>query len=405
MTSIIIDCTELYQNPIRTGIQRVVREILRHWPSEGPELHVSRFEHGRGLIRLSEQAVLLLSDMDPIATSLPYDDLVRRLQESSADLKARPLPSDALIFVPELFYDPRRCRFHEERLSARPESLALLMYDFLPYLQPSIFGIRSAAPLMHYLRLSRLTPHVSYISEQTRQDHQRRVLRKNGALHGPVLPLGADGLGLERQKWRPDRRSFVALGSIDGRKNQHLVAAAFVQLWKAGHDVPLTIVGRAFDGLDLGWVDEARQFPNFRWLNAASDEEVRRLLRNARATIYVSESEGFGLPPVESLAAGIPVIATDSCPSVAMLQQAGTIRLEAITSEKIAAAVLSLESDAAASELWADAKALQVGSWRDFAKATVNWLSALHLHRRLSRTAVRRPCPLPRLAFSPQAGS
>ena len=388
MRGVIVDCTELYQNPVRTGIQRVVREVLRHWPKDGPDLYVSRFEHDRGLIRLPPRTVRLLAETDPAAAKLSHEDLIRRLRHSAVEADAGPLPADAVVFIPELFYDPTRCRFHEERLAVRPGSLALLVYDFLPYLRPGIFRIRSAAPLMHYLRLTRLAPHVGYISEQTRQDHQRRVLRGHGAPRGPVLPLGADGLQLERQDWRPGRQAFVALGSLDGRKNQHLIVAAFAQLWQAGHDVPLTIVGRAFEGLDLGWLAAARRFPQFRWLDGASDDDVRQVLRSARATIYASETEGFGLPPVESLAAGIPVIASAACPSVAMLPPTGTVRFEQTTPDGIAAAVLSLKNDAAAAALWAEAASVKLGTWQDFAKATVAWLDG-------SRPSVLSPTPEP----------
>jgi glycosyltransferase involved in cell wall biosynthesis len=268
-----------------------------------------------------------------------------------------------------------RCRFHEERLAARPGSLALLTYDFLPYLQPDLFRLRTAVPLMPYLRLASRAPHVAYISEQTRQDHARRVLHGAGA-RGPVLPLGADGLLLERQTWRPDRRGFVALGSLDGRKNQHLIAAAFIGLWQDGHDIPLTVVGRAFAGLDLTWVAEARRFPQFRWVDGASDNDVRQFLRAARATIYASEAEGFGLPPVESLAAGIPVIASAACPSVAMLPPAGMRRLAQVTPEQIAVAVLSLADDANAAALWAEAASVRLDTWQDFARATMAWLTS-----------------------------
>jgi glycosyltransferase involved in cell wall biosynthesis/SAM-dependent methyltransferase len=407
MTRVIVDCAELYLNPIRTGIQRVVREVLRHWPAGGPALHVARFEHGRGLISLPPRTVRLLADTDSDAAKLSHGELIRRLRQSVAEADAGPLPAEAVVFIPELFYDPLRCRFHEERLAARPGSLALLAYDFLPYLQPGIFRIRSAAPLMHYLRLTRLAPHVGYISEQTRQDHARRVLRGHGAERGPVLPLGADGLQLERQTWRPDRRGFVALGSLDRRKNQHLIAAAFVELWRAGHDVDLTVVGRAFEGLDLGWVAEAQCFPRFRWLDGASDEEVRQVLRTARATIYASETEGFGLPPVESLAAGIPVIAAASCPSVAMLQPAGMLRLASVTPGQISAAVASLQDDAAAAALWAEAAAIRLGTWRDFAEATVKWLDGAEFAASgLGRpVAATRSPPADALSIASNAGA
>jgi glycosyltransferase involved in cell wall biosynthesis len=42
-----------------------------------------------------------------------------------------------------------------------------------------------------------------------------------------------------------------------------------------------------------------------------SDEELRTLIRGAKATIYVPVDEDFGMSPVESMACGTPVIGVD----------------------------------------------------------------------------------------------
>jgi glycosyltransferase involved in cell wall biosynthesis len=44
----------------------------------------------------------------------------------------------------------------------------------------------------------------------------------------------------------------------------------------------------------------------------ASDEDIARLLRRAAVFVFVSEYEGFGLPPLEALAAGVPIVVADA---------------------------------------------------------------------------------------------
>jgi glycosyltransferase involved in cell wall biosynthesis len=125
----------------------------------------------------------------------------------------------------------------------------------------------------------------------------------------------------------------------------------------------------------------------FRWLSSATDADVADAMRAARATIYVSENEGFGLPPVESLAIGVPVIAAAACPSVAMEPSAGIIRLEPVTVDHLAAAIVTLQNDASAAALWRNAAVAKPATWRDFALATAEWLNdtSITLERRVLR--------------------
>ena len=133
------------------------------------------------------------------------DELVDAMR--SAAKPPSPLPPDPRVFIPEVFYDHARCRFYEERQPA------MLAYDFLPWLRPDLVAVRSVAPLMPYLRLIRAVSNVAYISEHTRRDYETRVARRPAA--GPVLPLGADGLAIERQTWREDKSdTFRSVRSI-----------------------------------------------------------------------------------------------------------------------------------------------------------------------------------------------
>jgi glycosyltransferase involved in cell wall biosynthesis len=363
MSQLVIDCTELYQNPVRTGIQRVVRELLSHWPHDRIKARIARFDPVRGLTPLSKRAIGILTDQIPGVAAMSYDALAQALR--SADTEADPLPSDYRVFIPEVFYDHARCRFYEARAPA------MLAYDFLPYLRPDLF-LPSLIGSMPYLQLLCKAPQVAFISEQTKREYETRIARRPTL--GPVLPLGADGLGVERQVWHAGRAGYVSIGSLETRKNQHLVVEAFIRLWEGGRTIPLTLIGHAFAGHKLEWLNAARRFPQFQWLERATDADVAERIGRARATIYVSEAEGYGLPPVESLAVGVPVIVSASCPSVAMLAPSGMRRLDPVTPQAIAAAVLALEDDAVAAALWREGEMLKFGTWRDFAWMAAAWL-------------------------------
>ena len=367
MAPLVIDCTELCLNPVRTGIQRVVRELLRHWPHERTTARVAWFDPARGLVPLPEQAIRILTEEARGVPAMSRDALVNALKQ--VDQVAEPLPANPRIFIPEVFYDHARCRFYAERQPA------MLAYDFLPWLRPGLFAPSTSAALMPYLRLISTVPYVAFISDHTMREYETRIARRPAA--GPVLPLGTNGLQIEHQAWHDGRTGYVSLGSLDTRKNQHLIVEAFIRLWERGHNPQLTLIGQAFEGHNLEWLDVARRFPRFRWMNGATDAEVADILRVTRATIYVSEAEGFGLPPVESVAAGIPVIVAASCPSVAMLRSAGALLLDPVTPNAIAAAVQTLEDDTEAAALWAATAPLRLASWQGFAASACEWLAGL----------------------------
>ena len=207
---------------------------------------------------------------------------------------------------------------------------------------------------MHYLRALRHIPEVAFISQQTRAEYVDRVTRGRGH-PGPVTPLGGDGLGLERQIWSPDRRDIVMMGTVERRKNAHIVMQALRLLWAQGQDVRLVMAGRVDDteaAALRAFAAEAGP-ERFQLLNEPNDATLRRALRRARAVLYASEVEGFGLPPYEAIHCGIPAIVSEKLPSVQLLTPLGHIRLEHITPDAVANAVQLVMNDVTAEHLWA----------------------------------------------------
>jgi glycosyltransferase involved in cell wall biosynthesis len=75
------------------------------------------------------------------------------------------------------------------------------------------------------------------------------------------------------------------------------------ELAAAATDVPLVLVGPT-----KPW---ATELPNVQLTGQVSDDELAAILTGARALVFPSDDEGFGLPPVEALACGTPVVCTD----------------------------------------------------------------------------------------------
>ncbi len=117
-------------------------------------------------------------------------------------------------------------------------------------------------------------------------------------------------------------RFFLSVGTIEPRKNLFRVLRAYSVLATKNASLPsLVIVGK------MGWKSDnplalARKLGvagRVFWLQSADDEQLKVLYRQAVALVFPSLYEGFGLPVLEAMAAGTPVITSNraSLPEVA----------------------------------------------------------------------------------------
>lgn len=363
---IYFDISKLVDEPRRSGIQRVERALIRHWPDRD-RLVPCRFADGA--LHALPSAI-----MDALAGDAPSGGIAaeRRLLAPHLAHPGPIVPSGARLLCAELFDDPARAAYHQREAA----HAAWLVYDFLPWLRPDWFPAGPANRLMPFLHAMRDVAHRGFISAATRRDCADRVFRRPE--HGPVLPLGSDGLGLERQSFDPSKRDIVMLGTIEARKNAAAAIAGFQRLWAEGSDARLVLIGAVEpDALtEHALLRDLEGEPRLVPLGPQSDAAIRGALRHARALLFPSQGEGYGLPPMEALRSGIPVIVAADLPALERLPSHGQIRLEQPDAASIAAALRSLLDDSAARLLWADAARMTLPSWADFARSVAEWVQA-----------------------------
>lgn len=121
---------------------------------------------------------------------------------------------------------------------------------------------------------------------------------------------------------------WLAVGTIEPRKNYEGLVRAYARLRAMqGRVLPLVIVGKRgwmmkhFDALlrDLGVASDVRL------LGYVDEVELRWLYRNCFALVYPTFWEGFGLPLVEALSHGAPVVASDVSSIPEVLGDAGLL--------------------------------------------------------------------------------
>jgi len=107
-------------------------------------------------------------------------------------------------------------------------------------------------------------------------------------------------------------KDFVlCVATLEPRKNLARLLTAFVELLRATNAKPqLVLVGRK------GWLvaDLMRRIDDFgsrlRWLGYVADADLRALYSSCKLFVYPSLYEGFGLPPLEAMSCGAPVVAS-----------------------------------------------------------------------------------------------
>jgi glycosyltransferase involved in cell wall biosynthesis len=215
---------------------------------------------------------------------------------------------------------------------------------------------------------------LAFLSRATRSDYVNRISHGRPASGDlPVIDPGADGLGLERQAFAQERRDFVAIGTVEPRKNPAALLRAFEWLWNDGVSAHLVVAGHISPDAGVhGFFTRHANNPLLTVLEQPSDETLRQHLRRARAVVMPSEAEGFGLPPYEALQAGIPAIASARLPSAALMT-AGALLLDRMDPASIAGAVRQMIDETEASRLWSAAGTMRLPRWSDFGRRLSEW--------------------------------
>ena len=373
--AIHLDLSELVARPLRSGIQRIEREAIRHWPGPAPLVPCCVDNEGR-FLRLPQAVLDVLCAEDDDS---PAAREAERLALTDLASSAAPLQSDAVerLLNLELFSAASRADTHV-RFAAAGVRVLWYLCDFLPFLRPDMFEPGTSRHCMHFLRGLRAAHRVAFLSEQTRHDFTQHIVRNAPPeAIGPVLMPGADGFRLEQQTFSPGRRDFVTIGTVEPRKNPDALLSAFEMLWQAGTAARLVVAGRISPDAQVAraFFERHANNPNLMVLDQPSDETLRKVLRRARIVVMPSEAEGFGLPPYEALHAGIPAIASVLLPSVASLPS-GVMLLERMDAASISAAVASLLDDATASRLWQQTGDMRLPTWESFSHELGDWAQA-----------------------------
>ncbi|MHB1004885.1 MAG: glycosyltransferase family 4 protein [Chloroflexota bacterium] len=143
----------------------------------------------------------------------------------------------------------------------------------------------------------------------------------------PATAAEADAV---RRRFDLPERFVFYVGGLDQRKNIGVLLQAFAQLNARHPEARLAIAGKARSASDLfpDWRGQAAKLglhAQVRFLGHVTEAEKALLYGAATAFAFPSLYEGFGLPPLEAMACGTPVVCADSSSLPEVVGDAGLL--------------------------------------------------------------------------------
>lgn len=117
-----------------------------------------------------------------------------------------------------------------------------------------------------------------------------------------------------REKYGLPETYYLCLSTLEPRKNLQLLLDVYFRLYKAGHiSTKLVLAGRRGWKMDALLAEtEAEQDGQIIVTGFVEDSDLPGLYQMAKCFVFPSLYEGFGIPPLEAMSQGVPVIASDA---------------------------------------------------------------------------------------------
>lgn len=311
---LLLDVTRLiwrrWKGRLPTGIDRVALAYLEHF---GPRAQaVVQHDRFRRILdsSASQQLFALLASPGRSFKRKLVAGLLRNVAHLKAEGRGR-----LYLNVGHTGLNAAGFRRWAQNADVRP---IYLVHDLIPITHPQF--ARPGEDLRHRERMKTALSTGAGIIGNSRAtlDELTDFAGAEGLRMPPsiVAKLGIDVPQTPTHPNQPADPTFVSLGTIEARKNHQLLLDIWSKLSvKRGDHAPrLLIIGQR------GWeadevfrrLDQDQSLRGFVVeLGRCSDEEIATHLRSARALLFPSFAEGYGLPLVEALASGLPAIASD----------------------------------------------------------------------------------------------
>ncbi len=312
---LLVDVTAIVASDRRTGIQRVVRNILR------------------ALYRMERTGITPLAVRLQDGALVTCNAFVRNLlgaQAANDDMPVMPGSGDCLLMLDNSWDIYPQFAPVFSAVHAAGGTVVTCVYDLIPALYPAASVEPVPRVFDTWLRAAMIESDGIITISRAVMDDLSRYTEAQTLVHRPGLHVGwfHCGSDLDADFLRTPTRArpklqrfldgtapvFLVVGTIEPRKGQSVALDAFEQLWAEGSNAKLLLIG------STGWhvaglIERLRTHPErgsrLLWLDDAGDAELALAYRHCAALINPSYAEGFGLPLSEAARVGKPVLCSD----------------------------------------------------------------------------------------------
>jgi glycosyltransferase involved in cell wall biosynthesis len=160
---------------------------------------------------------------------------------------------------------------------------------------------------------------------------------------------------------------------MEARKLPLEIARAFLQAREAGLDLRLTYVGArssSYEWMNEELVEAEQRDVGFTWVTRASDDDLVSMMSQCDAFLSFG-TEGYGIPVLESIRRGTPVLFGGIQPAAELVKGLGAIDCGEPTQENIRAAFEKYADPRVIEQVRQTVELDAVPTWADFARAVV----------------------------------
>jgi glycosyltransferase involved in cell wall biosynthesis len=203
----------------------------------------------------------------------------------------------------------------------RGKGLVVTVHDTVPWTHPETLTKRGAN--WHRKVIGRATYQAGAIVVPSRAVAAELTQHAPGTARVHVIPPGVtaalaaptdqDATFRIRSRLGLPERYLLAVGTVEPRKGLDVLVDALTR--PNAPDLPLVVAGQpGWGGINLHDIARSRGLPQERLtvLGKVTDTELAVVLHGAAAFVMPSLAEGFGLPLLEAMAAGVPVVHSDA---------------------------------------------------------------------------------------------
>ena len=329
---LLIECSDTYNTMYTTGIQRVVRNIItnlqKYAKDENLELTTVYLVHGTFVkVDLADKKMKhhgnsTLADM--LARICIKLEVYKRLY-TQGEIKI--YEEDILLMLDGFWHTDIFPGISYAK--KRGAKIIAMIYDLIPISHPDYVSVGLEQKFIDFFEKSPyyVDGYIA-ISKTVMLDVRNYLQLKQvdtSQYFFDYFYLGSDFKGVKENAsdvrievssvYHSNHSVYLVVSTIEPRKNHRYLFETFKKLWDKDVDVSLVIVGR------VGWktkelLAEMKQHDAYQkklWIfNDMDDNELYYCYRHSKALLFPSFTEGYGLPIVESLQSGLPVLASDT---------------------------------------------------------------------------------------------